>query len=131
MHTLTALIDRHGIEVHEHLDRDDIVPVLDGLQLQGDVAVVPGKRQGTDPIPAAGLAVVRGENGGNTHALLADGPALYTPRTNGLLLGFLTVPEGAAAYLAHPEHGYLGIAPGSYELRRQREQAEEMRLVAD
>lgn len=29
------------------------------------------------------------------------------------------------------ERGYLGVAPGSYELRRQREQADELRLVAD
>jgi hypothetical protein len=36
-------------------------------------------------------------------------------------LGVLTVAEGAVAYLAHPEHAYSGIAPGTYLLRRQRE----------
>ncbi|MGW0803278.1 hypothetical protein [Nonomuraea sp. NPDC002799] len=43
----------------------------------------------------------------------------------------LTVAEDATAYLAHPEHAYTGIAPGTYELRRQREQADKARLVAD
>jgi len=38
---------------------------------------------------------------------------------------------GALAELGHPEHGYNGIAPGSYEIRRQREMAEEIRMVQD
>ncbi|NUR64049.1 MAG: hypothetical protein HOV87_36130 [Catenulispora sp.] len=33
----------------------------------------------------------------------------------------LTVAVGATAYLAHPEHAYSGIGPGTYVLRRQRE----------
>jgi hypothetical protein len=48
-----------------------------------------------------------------------------------LLLGVLTVPPGSVAYLAHPEHAYAGIAPGTYELRRQREMAGGIRQVAD
>ena len=47
------------------------------------------------------------------------------------VLALLTVPEGSIAYLAHPEHAYTGIGPGSYTLRRQREQADELRMVAD
>jgi hypothetical protein len=35
------------------------------------------------------------------------------------------------AYLNHLEHGYLGIAPGSYLLRRQREHREAVRTVID
>jgi hypothetical protein len=46
-------------------------------------------------------------------------------------VGVFTVTEGATAYLAHPEHGYMGIAPGTYTVRRQREQADEIRQVAD
>jgi len=53
-----------------------------------------------------------------------------TPRVGQLGLGVLTVAEGVA-YLAHPEHAFSGIAPGTYELRRQREQADEIRRVAD
>lgn len=131
MHTLSNLIDRHGVDVHDHLDRDELVPVTAGLQFQGDVAVVPATRKGIDPVPAAGVVVVRGENGGNTHLLLADGPVMFTVREDGQILGFLTVPDEATAYLAHPEHGFVGIAPGSYELRRQREQADQIRQVAD
>ncbi len=48
-----------------------------------------------------------------------------------LQLATLTVPDGQVAYLAHPEHGYMGVGPGTYEIRRQREQADELRLVQD
>ncbi len=48
-----------------------------------------------------------------------------------LALGVLIVAAGATAFLAHPEHGYAGIAPGMYLFRRQREQADEIRLVQD
>jgi hypothetical protein len=41
------------------------------------------------------------------------------------------VPDRSTAYLGHPEHGYLGITPGSYEIRRQREMAGVARMVAD
>lgn len=133
--TLTQAITRYGVEVLEHLDRDAAVPVLAGIQFQGDVAVVPViDRSATMPVPAEGIAVVRGESGGNTHLLLADGPVMFdqqTASTTSLVLGILDVPEGSAAYLAHPEHAYTGIAPGVYEVRRQREQADELRLVAD
>lgn len=133
MNTLELLIDRHGVEVHDHLDRAEIVPVNAGLQIQGDVAVVPVVGVYKAPaVPAEGIPVVRGENGGNTHLLLADGKVGWTTDgANGLALGWLTVAEGATAWLAHPEHGYLGVAPGTYEVRRQREQADEIRLVAD
>ena len=138
--TLAQLIDRHQVDVLEHLDRQAGIPILTGLQMQGDVAVIPATDQrapalGTAVrVPAEGIPVVRGESGGNTHLLLADGPAKWTPiarANNGLDLGILTVPAGSAAYLAHPEHGYCGIGAGEYTVRRQREQADEIRLVAD
>lgn len=132
MRTLGALIDRHGVDVLGHLDRQVTVPVLAGLQAQGDVLVLPHTgRAATTPLHDDGVPVVRGESGGNTHLLLADGPVCFDSDPAGLRLGVLTVADGAAAYLAHPEHGYLGIAPGSYELRRQREQTDVVRLVAD
>ena len=133
MNTLAALIDRHAIDVLDHLDREALVPVLSGLQFQGDVAVIPpvGPVAST-PVPAAGLPVVRGEAGGNTHTLLGEGPVMFdAARPGGQELGLLTVPEGSVAYLAHPEHAYTGIAAGSYVVRRQREMADELRLVAD
>jgi hypothetical protein len=44
----------------------------------------------------------------------------------------LDVPEGAVAYLIHTdEHGANGIGPGTYRLTGKREQADEIRRVAD
>lgn len=133
MYQLATLIDRHGVTVDEHLDRDDIVPVLTGLQFQGDVAVIP--TQPTiitgPPVPKAGIPVVRGENGGHTHLLLGEGHVFWDAGGSDLALGVLTVADGATAWLAHPEHGYAGIGTGTYEIRRQREQAESVRMVAD
>lgn len=115
------------------------VPTVAGLQHQGDVSVVPATMARdyytpTGEVPRGGVAVVRGESGGNTHRLLAEGPVRFDLRTaspTNLTLGSLHVPEGATAWLDHPEHGNTGIAPGDYVLRRKREQAEELRMVAD
>lgn len=135
MHNLATLTDRHGIDVHEHLDRDLTIPVLTGLQRQGDVLVLPDEKvTATKPVGKAGVPVVRGENGGNTHAIVAEGPVFCDLRTadaQNLTLALLTVPTGSIAWLAHPEHGFMGIGPGSYTLRRQREQADELRMVQD
>jgi len=161
MHTLEALIDRHGITVDEHLDRQASIPIVhpaevaahlraelglaadapvdvDGYALtrQGDVIVIINSAaRASTAVAAEGVPVVRGEAGGNTHAILADsGPVFCDPRqatVRDLTLATLTVPEGSVAYLAHPEHGYTGIGPGTYTLRRQREQADELRIVAD
>lgn len=146
MQTLATLVTTHGVPVDDHHDLDALVPVTTGLQFQGDVAVIPTgpavPATGTGyptPVPATGVAVVRGENGGNTHLLL-DGrnpgadPVTWDPSQGGdtgLDLGVVTVPAGAVAYLAHPEHAYSGIAFGRYVIRRQREQADVIRLVAD
>ncbi|AQZ68230.1 unnamed protein product [[Actinomadura] parvosata subsp. kistnae] len=134
MLTIEQAIATFGVTVDEHLDRQAEIPVLSGLQFQGDVAVVPVTASpARTPIPAEGVPVVRGQAQANTHLLVATGPAFFTPDRSGraLTLGVLTVEEGATAYLAHPEHAYAGIAPGTYELRRQREQADQTRLVAD
>lgn len=136
MHTLEKLIETHGIDVHDHLDRQVTVPIITGFQRQGDVLVMPNAAVpvATTPVPAAGTAVVRGESGGNTHAIVGDGPVFCDVRTasaTDLTLATLTVPPGSVAYLAHPEHAYSGIGAGSYMLRRQREQADELRMVQD
>lgn len=111
---------------------DDLAPVLTGQQAQGDVFVLPGvppRAWAREPVPAEGIAVVRGEIGRNTHLLQADGPVTWAPnpaagrRAEDLDLGALTVPEDATGYLVHPEHANLGIGPGAYLLRRQRELA--------
>lgn len=144
--SITTLADAEtafGVAVDEHHDRHADIPVLTGLQFQGDVAVIPVADQKVLPIetngtvPRDGVAVVRGENGGNTHLLLASGPCYWAPSaTSGtdpddLDLGTLTVPDGSTAFLAHPEHAYAGIGAGTYALRRQREQADVARFVED
>ena len=87
-----------------------------------------------DPVdvPREGVPVVRGENGGNTHLLIGEGPVTWRPSDRaGLDLGIVSVPDGSIGVLAHPEHGYNRIAPGDYVIRRQRELADEIRQVAD
>jgi hypothetical protein len=103
------------------------IPILTGPQRQGDVLVIPcGSRVEvlvTRPVPAEGLVVASGGEGGHSHTLIAEGAvmcAVWAPTRSGLT-GYLAVPEGSVAYLTHPEHGYLGIGPGDYTLRRQRE----------
>jgi hypothetical protein len=124
------------IEIPAHLQADAEVPVISGFQRQGDVAVIPmrpGKVAGLLPIPAEGIAVVRGESGGNTHLLVAEGPCFFAPNTQrtGADQGTLEVQEGGTAFLTHPEHGAQGIGAGQYTIRRQLEQAEEIKLVQD
>ena len=134
MNTLTKLSSKFNTEVLGHLE-DIEVPVLSGLQRQGDVMIVPsrpGQVTGLEPVPSEGFPVVRGENGGNTHLLVAEGDVSFAPNpVRGQRLGTLLVGEGSVAWLTHPEHGFNGIAPGQYIITRQREQSDEIRLVAD
>jgi hypothetical protein len=136
MATLAEVTGRHGFEVLEHLETDLEVPVLDGMQAQGDLFVVPlgrdAARDAGDLVPAAGIAVIAAVGGGHEHRLFAGAPgtAWFRQRGgSGQDIGVLECTE--PAYLLHPEHGATGVAPGAYVLRRQREQADEERLVAD
>ncbi|TDD96322.1 hypothetical protein [Actinomadura rubrisoli] len=115
-----------------HLAAELDIPTIAGLQHQGDVSVIPAAMAVEDfqhpmsPVPAAGVAVVRGEAGGHTHLLLASGDVWYDARdgaANDIVLGSLEVGDGATAWLDHPEHGNTGIGPGLYVLRRKRELA--------
>lgn len=148
--TLGQLIDAHGFDVLSHLDREAEIPVLGGLQAQGDLLIIPldavrdparssiwdalddgAHRKGT-PVPAAGIPVIKAVSGGHEHRLFAGTPgtAFWAPSgRGGQDIGLLECT--APAFVAHPEHAYTGIAPGTYLLRRQREQAQEERLVAD
>lgn len=135
MQTYLDIMGAHDVDIPAHIVADADVPVLAGVQRQGDVIVVPtraGKDHG-QPIPAEGVAVVRGEATGNTHLLVGDGH--WRPVENRdartLELGVLTVPDDGVAWLLHREHGAQGFAPGAYIVKRQREQADEIRLVAD
>jgi hypothetical protein len=137
--TYREALDRAGVTVPDETLADLEVPVLTGVQRQGDVLIVPrGPLTGSDAeraamVPADGVPVVRGEATGNTHLLMTDrGSGVSWLPATGLLLGVLTVPDGAVAHLIHTdEHGVNAIGPGIYEMRGKREQAEEVRRVAD
>lgn len=137
MHTLADITKRTGFAVLEHLEAEAQVPVLPGLQAQGDLFVIPQEAHGhaTDratEVPPAGIPVIEAAGSGHEHRLFAGQPgtAWWTPDTwNRQDIGVLECTQ--PAYLLHPEHGAAGIAPGAYLLRRQREQAGEERLVAD
>ena len=139
MSTIAEMTRTTGVTVETGHDLDFEIPVLSGVQRQGDVIVVPVSHTRLSapqtPVPAAGTPVVRGENGGNTHAVYADGPGVlcdtFPASATNLKVAVLSVPDGSVAYLGHPEHAFNGIGPGSYEIRRQREMADELRVVSD
>jgi hypothetical protein len=125
-----------SVDVPDHLEAQAAVPVLTGLQHQGDilirpVAETPGSL--TWQLVGDGVQVVTGEATGNTHWLHADEQrlALWARVDRGQVVGYLTVPAGAAYLIHTEEHGANGIGVGQYELRRKREQADEIRIVAD
>jgi hypothetical protein len=134
MATFADLLTPHNIDIPEGLTADTEIPVLAGPQRQGDVAIIPRPALGhaehasAQPVPIDGITVVRGETaGGNAHILLADGPCTWTPhaaRAGDVLLGVLNVSEGE-------EHGANAVGPGTYRLVGKREQADELRRVAD
>lgn len=134
---LSTILDRAGVDLLGVLDAQVDVPVITAApQAQGDLIVTyrPAADPATTPLPAAGAVVVRAESStGNTHTLHSwEGVCYWDERPTGVVLGVLTVPEGATAYLVHTEeHGANGIGPGTYQIRRQREQADEIRIVAD
>ena len=134
--TYDDVLTAYGVEIPAHLEAQAAIPVLTRLQFQGDVAIIPtptSMKKGA-AVPPEGVAVVRGESGGNTHLLVADGPVMWAPVVGNpqlLDLGVVTVPDGSTAFLLHPEHGANAMGAGTYTLRRQREQADELRVVAD
>ena len=133
--TINSMTAQTGVTVLDHIDPSADVPVVSVAAAQGDVSILrvttaPAKT----PMPAR-VDVVRGEAGGNTHSLHPSGECFWDAHAassvTDLTLGTLTVPEGSTAVLAHPEHGFLEIAPGTYLVGRQREYAGEWAYVAD
>lgn len=142
--TLASLSQQTGLAVLDHLERSARIPVIDGLQAQGDLIVIPLSvvatsvelRDGArwEPVPPEGVELLRGAAGGNPHTLVADpGTCRWTTQlwdADGLAIGVFAA--SAPVYLLHPEHGGSGCAPGTYVVRRQREQEGlRARLVAD
>jgi hypothetical protein len=142
--TLATLSQRTGLAVLDHLEQSVGIPVVDGLQAQGDLIVIPlsvvasavALRPGARrrDVPAEGVELLRGADGGNPHTLVADpGVCRWTTDVSDsewLALGVFETSD--VAYLLHPEHGATGCAPGTYVVRRQREhEGRRSRLVAD
>lgn len=130
--TLSALTTFSGLDVFDYLDKELTIPVVDGLQAQGDLLVVPADTvpmvipfsdDRSKLVPPSGIELLRSAAGGNPHSLVADErhcwwtAPVYDPR--GLALGI--VDTKVVAYLIHPEHGATGIAPGRYVIGRQQE----------
>ena len=133
--TIDSMTTRTGVTVLDHIDPSADVPVVSVAAAQGDVSILRvTTRPATTPMPAR-VDVVRGEAGGNIHSLHPSGDCFWDAATArsvaDLTLGTLTVPEGSTAVLAHPEHGFLELAPGTYRIGRQREYAGEWAYVAD
>lgn len=135
MSAIESMTAQTGITVLDHIDPSADVPVVSIAAAQGDVSILRvTTAPATTPMPAR-VDVVRGEAGGNTHSLHPSGECFWDAHAarsvTDLTLGTLTVPGGSTAVLAHPEHGFLEIAPGTYRVGRQREYAGEWAYVAD
>lgn len=124
---LAELLDRTGLDVLAHLDRQVDVPVIDGLQAQGDLIVVPWPMAGAardqggwHALPAEGAELVRGGDGNNPHTLVGS-CELTRWVVDPEHLAVTAIVNRAPVYLVHPEHGATGIAPGRWLVRRQRE----------
>ncbi|WP_329079765.1 MULTISPECIES: hypothetical protein [unclassified Streptosporangium] len=142
--TLASLSQQTGLAVLDHLERSVSIPVVDGLQAQGDLIVVPLSVIASSvsvrhsvrwrDVPSEGVELLRGEAGGNPHTLVADPDTcrwtVDVSDSDGLAIGVFET--SAVAYLLHPEHGATGCTPGTYVIRRQREhEGHRARLVAD
>lgn len=121
---LAELVDRTSVDTLDHLERQTTVPVVDGLQAQGDLIVIPFSALDTPPhdnagrwVPAEGLHLISGTGGRNPHVLVADPDTCRWWPTGTELAAFRNT---APVYLPHPEHGGTGIAPGHWVARRQR-----------
>jgi hypothetical protein len=121
-HTNESVFATAGIDT-TNLEFPELgIPTFTGVQRQGDLILVPTEARHSGVPLGAGVTVVEAEsNAGNSHILIGDG--LWQRAVgNELIEGWLEVPEGGQAFLIHTEeHNALGIGPGSYEIRRQRE----------
>lgn len=137
---LAELLTRTDLDVLDHLERQTAIPVLDGLQAQGDLLIIPLDLLTTvhptswaswRPVPPTGVELVRGVAGNNPHTLVADPDTCHwTPDVHDPLnLAIALFHNTATAYLVHPEHGASGISPGHWLVRRQQERGPRRNLL--
>ncbi len=142
--TFAEALGKIGVTIPDHLIADAEVPVLTGVQAQGDLIIVPAHLDDfkatvvLESVPEKGIQVVVGEATGNTHWLHRgfESPgvrwARVTSSRDDLVLAVVSVPDGESAELIHTdEHGCNAMGPGDYVIRGKRELAEEIRRVAD
>ncbi len=134
MNTL-EIATRFPIGDLQHLEEALEIPVLTAPQAQGDVSWYPvreGNVAGLEEIPADGIVIVEGQNG-HPHVLFNyEGTCFFKPdKQRGQGIGTVVVPESAVLGVGHNEHGYNMVGPGTYVFNRAREQADEIRIVAD
>ena len=92
-----------------------------GLIRQGDLLLVPVEEIApyARRVRSGRLVLAEGEATGHAHVVDDERASLHD-------LGgtwFLSVEAGEPVLLVHEEHGPLEVAPGLYEVRRQREYA--------
>ena len=130
--TYGQALARIGVGVPDHLSAEAEVPMLTGVQAQGDLVIHPSPPPAGGPwttVPDDGIRVIHGEATGNTHWLhrgFASPDTAWAPAVpdsaDPLVLGHLRVPAGQSALLIHTdEHGANGIGPGTYTVRRKRQ----------
>lgn len=125
----TALQEKFPVGNLDHLLEGAEIPVLAGPQAQGDVSWYPVEEEiKGEPIPQEGLVIVEGQNG-HPHTLFADGGPVFFERQGAA--GLALVPEGSTLIIGHNEHGYSAAAPGTYRFTVARQQADEVRRLAD
>lgn len=133
--TLDDLCSRAGREVYDHLDRAADVPVTTLPWPQGDVLLVPATHDTFDGIPklmpAAPVEVL--VSASHDHSLVCDGLVTIGRVTDDEhVVAVVDIPEGAAAWVLHDEHGGIGLAVGRWVVRHQIEGSEQARRrVAD
>ncbi|GLZ35101.1 hypothetical protein Lesp02_72880 [Lentzea sp. NBRC 105346] len=127
---LAELLDRSGTAALDHLERQVTIPVIDGLQAQGDLIVIPLDLTDVTflnprDLPPGGVELIRGAGGNNPHTLVADPDTCrWSDQLHDRLgLAIAVFENSAPVYLVHPEHGGTGVAPGRWLVRRQRERS--------
>lgn len=132
--TFQAVADIVGAVVPEHLVASAEIPVT-MRAIQGDVMIRPAddliELTGGQPIPVAGVNLVTEDIGRERHILSADPDSgvLFAPSLSTSVAGWITVPEGAVAYITHTgEHGSVALEGGhNYEVRVQTDPYEQAR----
>lgn len=118
------------------LPADLDIPILHGRQVQGDVFAIPtdNDRADFEPVPPEGVVLVAGQH---EHRIMGENAevAFQSGREADVALVRTTVGPAYLVHTAGPdrlgEHYALGLAPGTWIIRRQREKADEERLVRD